>query len=190
MCVGWGAVVSPGAIVSVSNSMRQTLSSTLYRVWLWKQATVHRLMGSSSNSDGCEVQGTSCPSGGRGSQLLTPCSFLVAFSLFRPVIFTHWDSGLNVAWRRPVLAALVWSLVAAGGGGTKFRGSLASFLPSFTLQFSSLTFCKQFFNRQHFLSYITPLLVCCSSLQFLRKHECQGPGNRRRCVAEAQRFLV
>lgn len=87
VCVG-GAVVSPGVLVSFSNSMRQTLSSSLSQLWLWKQATVHRLMG--RRDDGCEGRGTSCHPGGQGSQLsalATPSPLevfpsAVAFSLF------------------------------------------------------------------------------------------------------------
>ncbi|XP_075880322.1 SUN domain-containing protein 1 isoform X3 [Nelusetta ayraudi] len=41
-----------GILVSFSNSVRQTLSSSLSQLWLWKQATVHKLM--SSRDDGCE----------------------------------------------------------------------------------------------------------------------------------------
>lgn len=65
VCGGGGAVVSPGVLVSFSKSMRQTLSTSLSQLWLWKQATVHRLKG--SRDDGCEGKGTSCHSGGQGS---------------------------------------------------------------------------------------------------------------------------
>lgn len=53
-----GAGLSPGVLASFSESMRQLLFSSLSQLWLFKQSTLHRMMGYRAN--GYEGQGTCC----------------------------------------------------------------------------------------------------------------------------------
>lgn len=76
--------VSTGVQTSYSDSLTQAWSSSLSKLWLFKQTTLHRMMGSKGH--GFEEQGICCQSTGESQLQISAASFpLINFFSFLSV---------------------------------------------------------------------------------------------------------